>query len=56
MDCLFWAFWVLGGEGRSGIPGGPGAQRRKGGAPGLTRAALSFSLPRRKTRASPAVY
>ena len=43
MDFLFWAFWVLGGEGRSGIPGGPGGQRKKGGAPGRMLGALPLT-------------
>jgi len=42
MDCLFWPFWVLGREERGGIPGGLGAQRKKGGAPGRTAASLSL--------------
>jgi len=56
VGCLFWTFRVLGGEGRSGIPGGPGTQRKKGGATGGKLAALSLVSLSRKARASLAVY
>jgi len=50
-------FWVLGEGGRSGIPGGPGLQRKKVELlAGHQALALSLSLPRTKARASPAVY
>ena len=58
MDCLFWPFWVLGREERGGIPGGLGAQRKKGGAPGRTPATLPLAeswFAVEKAHGSPAV-